>query len=83
LPVPAEFDQDLAAGSHAALQALLAERRLAVHALTVRLGAVGPKQATVFAQDSRLVARQRALDQIKRRHGTDVIVWASLLPSPP
>jgi DNA polymerase-4 len=83
LRVPAEFDQDLAAGSHAALTALLAERRLAVHALTVRLGAVGPQQATVFAQDSRLVERQRALDQIKRRHGTDAIVWASLLPSPP
>jgi DNA polymerase-4 len=80
LPQPADLDVDLALGSHAAL---LAERRLAVRALTVRLGAVGPQQATLFAQDPRLAERQRALDAIKRRHGTDVIVWASLLPFPP
>jgi nucleotidyltransferase/DNA polymerase involved in DNA repair len=83
LPMPAALDQDLAQGSHTALQALLAERRLAVRTLTVRLGGVGPQQAALFAPDRRTLDRQHALDAIKRRHGTDAIVWASWLPSPP
>jgi hypothetical protein len=83
LPMPADLDQHLARGSHTALHALLATRRRAVRAVTARLGVVGPQQATVFDHDPRALAQQQALDTIKRRHGTDAIVQASLLPPPP
>jgi DNA polymerase-4 len=77
-----DLDSDLAQGARAALTQLLQQRRLAVRDLTVRLGDTGPHQQTLFQADPRQALRQRALDRIKRRHGTSAILFAWMLKPP-
>jgi len=82
LPGRAMLDRDLAAASRRLLDQLLAQRRIAVHSLTVCVDDYGPQQTTLFAPDPRIMHRQQAVDQIKQRHGTDAIQLAWMIQPP-
>ena len=63
-----------------ALEALLGARRLAVQAMTVTLGDLGPLQQDLFASgDTRGRRLQQALDTVTRRYGPGTIQPGSLL----
>ena len=75
-----DLDAGLGTWSRIALGTMLRERRLAVRALAVTLGDLGPRQGDLFAAaDPRPWHLQQALDCLVRRYGPQTILPGALI----
>ena len=75
-----DLDRGLHTWSRRALGTLLRERRLAVRAIAVTLGDLGPRQDDLFATaDARPWRLQQALDQLAQRYGPQTVLPAALV----